>query len=290
VALKFNGAWRFDSPGDGRFRNKEIPPEAVGDFSGMIAKVATQGDRWEILEYFKGHFSAAVGATHYRSSTESWAETDLDRVMGSATDNAPLFIEAFFDACEGLRREKADWFLPDAEMINRMLHKHNIGYEIRDHDLALREHAAPVIAVVEPPPTLAEMAVEVFQASLARSDELLSQGRSREAVQEVLWLLETTTTAFRGVETESGSIQGKYFNQIVRELRAKGGSATLERALEWITSMHGYLSSPSGGGVRHGLDLKDGVEISRNEAQLFTNLIRSYLFYLTFEHERLSKR
>ena len=175
-------------------------------------------------------------------------------------------------------------------MINRVLRKYDIGCEIRDHDLVLREEAAPVIAVAPPPPTLAETAVELFQASLARSDELLAQGRSREAVQEVLWLLETTATAFRGVETQSGSIQGKYFNQIVRELRDKGGSVTLERAMEWIAAMHGYLSSPSGGGVRHGLDLQVGVEIGRNEALLFTNLIRSYLSFLLAEHERLSRR
>ncbi|MFO1315460.1 MAG: hypothetical protein U1F58_07625 [Burkholderiales bacterium] len=290
MALKFAGAWRFEPPPDGKFRNKEIPGEAVGEFSGMIAKIATQGDRWRILEYFKGHYCAAIGATHYRSSSESWAETDLDRTMSSATDNAPLFVEAFFDACEGIGRDHPDWFVPDADMINRVLRKHEIGYEIRDHELLLREQAAPIISVDPPPPTLAEMAVELFQASLARSDELLAQGHSREAVQEVLWLLETTTTAFRGVETESGSIQGKYFNQIARELRAKGGSVTLERAMEWITTMHGYLSSPSGGGVRHGLDLRDGVEIGPNEALLFTNLIRSYLSFLLAEHERLSKR
>lgn len=289
MALKFAGAWRFDAPEDGRFRNKVMPAEAIGDFGGMIAKIATQGDRWSILEHFKGHYGAAVGATHFASSTESWAETDLDRIMSSATDNAPLFIEAFFDGCEGLRREHPDWFTPDADMINRVLRKYDIGYEIRDHELVLREHAAPVVAVVTPPPTLAEVAVDLVQSSLARSDDLLAQGHSREAVQEVLWLLETMTTAFRGVETQSGSIQGKYFNQIVRELRAKGGSLTLDRAIEWITAMHGYLSSPSGGGVRHGLDLQDGVNISRNEALLFTNLIRSYLSFLLAEHERLSK-
>lgn len=290
MALKFAGAWRFEPPLDQTFRNSAIPPEALGDFSGMIAKIATQGDRWGVLEYFKGHYCAAIGATHFRSSSESWAETDLDRTMSSAADNAPLFIEAFFDACAGLAQDHPDWFAPDCDMINRVLRKHDIGYEIRGHDLVLREQAAPVIAVAAPPPTLAEVAVDLFQASLARSDELRAQGRSREAVQEVLWLLETTTTAFRGVETESGSIQGKYFNQIARELRGKGGSVTLERAMEWITAMHGYLSSPSGGGVRHGLDLREGVEIGPNEALLFINLIRSYLSFLLAEHERLSKR
>jgi hypothetical protein len=289
MVLKFNGAWRFDPPDDGQFLNKAMPGGAVDEFLGMISKIATQGSRQGVLEHFKGHYCAAIGTPHFRSSSESWAETDLTNTMNGAADNAPLFIEAFFDACEALRRRDLDWFLPDTAMINTILCKHNVGYEVRPPDLVLREQSMPVIAVPERPSTLAQRAIEVLQTSLARSDELLSQGHPREAVQEILWLLETTTTAFRGIETETGSIQGKYFNQIVRDLRAKGGSTTLERVLEWVTSVHGYLSSPSGGGVRHGLDLNEGVEISRNEAQLFTNLIRSYLSYLLVEHERLSK-
>ena len=288
MVLKFNGAWRFDAPEDGKFVNKTMPGGALDEFLGMISKIATQGSRQGVLEHFKGHYCAAVGTAHFRSSSESWAETDLTNMMNSAADNAPLFIEAFFDACEGLRKRDMDWFLPDAVMINTILRKHNVGYEVRPPDLILREHAT-VIPVPERPSTLAEQAIEVLQTSLARSEELLSQGRPREAVQEILWLLETTTTAFRGIETDTGSIQGKYFNQIVRDLHAKGGSKTLERVLEWLTSVHGYLSSPAGGGVRHGLDLNEGVEINRNEAQLFSNLIRSYLSFLLVEHERLSR-
>lgn len=62
---------------------------------------------------------------------------------------------------------------------------------------------------------------------------------------------------------------------------AKG--STLERVLEWVTNVHGYLSSPTGGGVRHGLDLNAGVLIGANEARLFCNLIRSYISYLLSE-------
>ena len=55
----------------------------------------------------------------------------------------------------------------------------------------------------------------------------------------------------------------------------------------WLTTMHGYLSAPAGGGVRHGLDLDDGVEITHSEALLYCNLTRSYLGFLLTEHERL---
>lgn len=59
--------------------------------------------------------------------------------------------------------------------------------------------------------------------------------------------------------------------------------------LDWMTKLHGYLSSPTGGGVRHGMDLKAGVAIQQNEARLYCNLIRSYITPLIEEHERLQK-
>lgn len=289
MVLKYNAAWRFSPPQDGAFLNNSIPYEALEEFMALISRVATQGGRKGVLEHFKGHFSAAAGQSHVKSSNESWAESDLTSLMRNASENSPLFIEAMFDACESLHSRCPDWFVPDQSMINTVLSKHKIGYEIQSSNLLLRGSLATTVPVDEPSATLAEKASEVFQASLARSDELLSENHSREAVQEILWLLETVTTAFRGIETETGTIEGKYFNQIVRELKAKSSGSTLERALDWMLSVHGYLSSPSGGGVRHGLDLNSGVQINTNEARLFINLIRSYLSFLLVEHERLAK-
>jgi hypothetical protein len=125
---------------------------------------------------------------------------------------------------------------------------------------------------------------------LKRSEELLAQHRGREAVQEALWLLETVATAFRGMDTGVDKVEGRYFNQIVKELRRAKPGTTLDQVLLWLTALHGYLSSPSGGGVRHGLDLNEGVQISENEARLFCNLIRSYLSFLLIEHEQLARR
>jgi hypothetical protein len=287
LVLKFDGAWRFTPPADGRLRNQVIPNEALVEFFALITKVATQGNRQSILEHFKGHFCAAVGSTHVWSSTESWAETDLQSYMYEAAENAPLFIEAFFDACETLIRINPDYFCPDTAMINAVCARHGIGYEIKPPNLLLRETEALLVAIPERPPTLAEQALEVIHKSLKRSEELLAEGRAREAVQEALWLLETVSTAFRGIDTDIGTLEGKYFNQIVKELKKSHLRKTLGIVLEWITAVHGYLSSPTGGGVRHGIDVKEGLELTINEARLFCNLIRSYLSYLLSEHERL---
>ena len=131
---------------------------------------------------------------------------------------------------------------------------------------------------------------EILQTSLQNAEKLLSEGRGREALQETLWLLETITTGFRGVDTGTGSIEGKYFNKIVKELRAAHSGQTMDKALTWMVNLHGYLSSPTGGGVRHGLDLNDGLELSFNEAKLFFNLIRSYVSFLLSEYERLVQK
>ena len=288
MPLKFPGAWRFKPPPDGAFANQSIPSSVVADCIELIMKVATQGNRQEVLEHFKGYFCGVCGASHFWSSNASWAETDLLTYAQEAAANGPLFIEAFYDASESFGGKDSDVWVPDVELINEVLVKHGVGYVVRPPRLELREETAPIVPVAPPPPTLTERAAEILHASLARSDQLLSQGRGREAVQENLWLLETVATAFRGIETATGTVEGKYFNQIVRELRGIDPSSSLRHALESVERLHGYLSSPTRGGVRHGLDLDAGVAIGDNEARLFCNLIRSYLSFLLIEHQRLA--
>jgi len=279
--LKFNGAWRLESPG-------RIVGGVFREFSRLIGKIATQGQRQEILEHFKTYFADAAGTTSTWSSSASWAETDLDHYMTDAGANAPLFIEAFYDACEALQRSHPDYAVPDVSMINRVLSNHNAGYRIEPPDL-VSQNAQGAIEVLEEPLSLDQQAQEIIQQSLKQSEQLLSEGRYRQAVQEILWLLETVSTAFQGLDTGSGTVQGKYFNKIADDLRKHHKGKILDQVLAWVTTLHGYLSSPTGGGIRHGADLKAGMAIQPNEARLFCNLIRSYISFLMAEHARLTK-
>jgi hypothetical protein len=279
--LKFNGAWRFDSPG-------AIVLDVVGEFSRLIGKIATQGARQDILEHFKTYFADAAGTTSSWSSNTSWAESDLDRYMNEAAINAPLFIEAFHDACEALQRAHPDYAVPDVAMINRVLANHDAGYQIKPPHL-ISQNMQEAIEVPREPLSLDEHTQEIIQQSLKQSEQLLSEGRDRQAVQEILWLLETVSTAFQGLGTGAGTIQGKYFNKIADDLRKHNKGKILEQVLAWVTTLHGFLSSPTGGGIRHGTDLKAGIVIQPNEARLFCNLTRSYISFLMAEHARLSK-
>jgi hypothetical protein len=280
--LKFNGAWRFDSPG-------RIADGVSAEFSRLIGKVASQGDsRQSILEHFKAYFASGAGTTSSWSSSASWAETDLEGYICDAAANAPMFIEAFHDACESLQQAHPDYGVPDVALINRVLAKCNAGFQIHGRNL-ISQNMQEAIQVREEPPSLDEQALEIVQQSLKQSEQFLSEGRDRQAVQEILWLLETVSTAFQGLDTGAGTVQGKYFNKIAEDLRKHHKGKILEQVLAWVTTLHGYLSSPTGGGIRHGTDLKAGIIIQPNEARLFCNLIRSYISYLMAEHARLSK-
>ncbi|CCV08628.1 Ynb (fragment) [Mesorhizobium metallidurans STM 2683] len=63
----------------------------------------------------------------------------------------------------------------------------------------------------------------------------------------------------------------------------------LEQVLSSLGAIHGYLSSPTGGGVRHGAELKSSITIGPADGRLYCNLIRSYIIFLMSEHERLSR-
>lgn len=241
-----------------------------------------------MLEHFKSYFANAFGSATGWSSSESWAESDLDRCMRNAADNAPLFIEAFYDACETLKANHPEFAMPDIGRMNRVLSENGASYEIQPPDLINRN---PQVAIATPErvASLDEQAQELIQKSFSESEKLLAEGRDRPTVQEILWLLETVSTAFQGMGSGAGTVQGKYFNKIAEDLRRQHKGKTLEMVLNWTTALHGYLSSPTGGGIRHGTNLNAGIALQPNESRLFCNLIRSYISFLIAEHERLSR-
>lgn len=279
--LQFDGRWRFDSPGP-------IEPAVREGFRELINRVSGQSDRKPILEHFKARFAAAASMQYWPSSNERYASEDLDREMEHAAENAPVFIEAFWDACEELRARNPAMVLPDAARINRVLLDADAGYQL-DPPMLVTTRVHIPISVPEAPPSLDAQAQAIINQALQASERSLSEGDGRQAVQEVLWLLETISTAFRDPGIFDGSIQGRYFNRIIGELRHRGRGHQ-EQILQWMMTLYGYLSSPTGGGVRHGVDLKEGVALHIDEARLYCNLIRSYLTFLIAEHERLARR
>lgn len=172
--------------------------------------------------------------------------------------------------------------------MNRILQEHRVGYEIRPPELVAVGIHQP-IAVPERYQSLDEQAQDIVQQSLLQSEKLLAEGHPRQAVQEILWLMESVVTAFKGLSAGNSTIEEKYFNKIAKELQNKKKGQTIEQVLSWLTTLHGYLSSPTGGGIRHGVDLKSGITINADEGRLYCNLIRSYVTFLMAEHYRMSR-
>lgn len=272
MGLTMPTAWRYGSPGT-------MPPEAANAFNSLVHTIAGQTDSsWAVFELFKAKFSGGYS----RSSNESWAVSDLHTSMMAAAENAPAFISAFWDGCEQIRTDYPEVGLPDADVINQILYEHELPYELRPPALLARHPQTP-IAVQAPERSVGEQAYALIHASLDEADRLLLEQRPRQAVQEILWLLETVATAFQGQESGTGTVEGKYFNEIVRNLRNNNRGSALAEALGWMSKMHGYLSSPGGGGVRHGTQLAANVSPSVSEAHLYCNLTRSYINYLLAE-------
>jgi hypothetical protein len=280
--LNFAPAWRFASPGP-------IANGVADDFAVLIKRVSGQhANRQYVIEHYKTYFADAAGRPSYTSSSLSWAESDLNAYMAEAAVNAPMFIEAFHDAGISLQRKNPQFVVPDVASINHVLAKYGAGYELQPPDLVSRNPQEAII-VQDRPPSLDEEAHGIIQRSLKQAEENLALGQGRQAVQEILWLLETVSTAFQGLPIGETTVQGKYFNKIADDLRRHHKGKSTEQVINWMTTLHGYLSSPTGGGVRHGATLKGEVVMLPHEARLFCNLIRSYLSFLLDEHGRLSR-
>jgi len=278
--LNFNPAWRFESPAP-------MPQAATDAIAALIIRLA-QG-RQSLLEHFKVYFASAAGRVSNTSSSASWAQSDLAVDIADAAENAPLFIEAFWEACEALAGRDPPIPTPQQDYINRLLKEHGAGFQIQPPDLIADSGFNPV-PIAPSPATLDEQAQGLIHASLQQAERLLQEGLGRQAAQESLWLLETVSTAFQGLAVAETTIQGKYFNKIAEELRRNSPGTTLNQVLGWIGALHGYLSSPTGGGVRHGADLKAGLEVRDQDARLYCNLIRSYIGFLLAEYDRIQRR
>jgi len=282
--MKLNPDWRFRPP-------SSIPYKIKHDCEAIIGRcvIGTGRERKERLEHFKTYFARAAGIIGSESSSLDFAEYDLHSYMSQAASNAPLFIEAFYEAFQTLPED----FRPSLAMFNGVFQA--TDFVIDPPNLIFRNAPTPVAVPEDAASTLDRRAQELIQKSLSESDRLLAEGMNgnsaanRRAVQEVLWLLETIVTAFKGLDTEAGTVSGKYFNRIIADLRGQSGKR-IDQVLGWMVELHGYLSSPTGGGVRHGIDIKGStVELDPKEARLFCNLIRSYIVFLLDEHARLNR-
>lgn len=278
--------WRFKSPGPASQAFRHALYSLLVQVTNQIAD---DRQRWGLVETLKQHFTSAIGEPHYTSTSYRWALSDLDTKMLECVDNAPLLIVTFVNACEQLQAVHKDEIqFPGAGLVNELMIEHGVGYVIVDQTLMVREADAPIAPLVAPL-SLDETARELVSKTFQDVGRLLSTaGEERRAVAEMLWLLETFSTAFNGLESPDKPELGSYFNKVIGTLRSQRKGTPFDQIMVWLMGIHGYLSSPTGGGVRHGTDILNPRELGPGEAQLYVNLMSSYLHYLMGEYDRLA--
>jgi hypothetical protein len=287
--LNFNPVWRLHPPADDELHHGAIPFEAVEEFARLIRAIAIGNSRKPVWEHFKRSFSGPAGREFWASTNAGFAEQDGLGYMQDVSRNPPLFLEAFYDSWTELQRQNPQQIPPIVETVNRLLAAHRIGYRLNPPALDILGEAPALVEVVIPAATMGERAREVIRASLNTAAEHLERGNDRAAVMESLWLLDSITTLFSGIALPDGQVNGIYFNTIVSDLRRLQAGGALQQVVRWMETMYGYLSAPRGGQIRHGMNLSDEIQLNRNEARLYCNLIRSYIEYLLGEHDRLTR-
>jgi hypothetical protein len=252
-------------PADDRYIKGKIPPDVFDAFFSFVNVTARGSDPEEIYWIFRREFN-------------------IREAMRRAMDNAPVFIDAFYKACAEVTEKFGAEKAPSVLTINQLLQKHNIGYVIEPPELRLR---GDVSLVPVQPSSLLARAREEFKAAIERSEELLHANKGNEAVQQIWWLLESISTSFRGLTINQTEIQGEYFNEVMKAVKRASEGSLLSNASRWVMDLQSYLSDTSGGGIRHGRELRLGG-LQTHEAELFCNLTRSYISYLLVEYELLS--
>jgi hypothetical protein len=116
------------------------------------------------------------------------------------------------------------------DRINRLLFEHEAGYEIRPPDLISRNPQTPIV-VPQRTASLDEQAQEIIQKSLKASEQFLAEGRDRQAVQEIPWLLETVSTAFRASTQGRAPSKENISTKLLRILVGATGGRPSNRSL-----------------------------------------------------------
>lgn len=142
-----------------------LTTHAKDELLGLVRRIVSSTYNQDVIEIFKYNFCKASGEQYSRSSSPSWAESDLEWMASSAGSNAATFIAAFFDSCEELGTKGIA--VPDYEVINRTLEKHDIHFRIKDKKLIA---AAGFVAT----PDLEPSQVEIVERALADARTLIS--------------------------------------------------------------------------------------------------------------------
>jgi hypothetical protein len=254
VPLEMNSDLRFPMGA-----TTPLSDSAVGDFLGLARRITSTLDRQQIIETFKEYFCKASGEYYARSSSLSWAESDLERHASSASSDAPGFIAAFCDACEYLGAK--DIAVPDHAHVNKLLEKHNVPFQIAGN--TLRE----TVDYVSPPEPIAPQASVVARA-LSDAKALIGHANASSAIDRAHTALHGYLVDLclkNGIETSQDISTSKAFKslRVSHPALTPDGprSADVTRVLQaFATSVDAFSTIRNNASMAHANELLDEPE------------------------------
>lgn len=129
-----------------------------------------------VFEEYKRAFCRVSGEPYHSSSSEGWAESDLGLAARKAAENAPGFIQAFFEACEALQGRGA--VVPDHSLINHLLAQQHVPFRIEDGQLVA---SSQFVA----PPDVPKDAASTASRAFSEAAGLVKKGQASSAIDRI---------------------------------------------------------------------------------------------------------
>ena len=157
----------YDPSFDDGWQYGPLTSETLNEFKSIIAAIKRKTDKtWEVLELFKTAFGNTAS-----SSSESWAESDLNRCMEASISNPALFVVSFCNGLENLN--KSGFQVPGYDKVNSILHRNAIPLVIEKDRLSLKNED---VEISDGDESDANSESQKFRLAFNAKDDFVGQG------------------------------------------------------------------------------------------------------------------
>lgn len=133
MPLQYNDEWDEGWPYD------SMPTKAIQAFGKILDGLVRRSEnKWSVYEIFKNHFGRPG-----RSSTESYAETDMVQAMSTFADNPALYVISYYNALEEI--DSKIELKNKVTRLNQILTDYEVPLAIEGRELILKIPDAVVL-------------------------------------------------------------------------------------------------------------------------------------------------
>lgn len=242
---------------------------AVDDFLVLVRRITSTSGQKQILETFRKYFCRASGKSYWRSSSLSYAESDLSYDAYEASSDAPSFIAAFCDACEYLGN--MDITVPNQINVNNILQKHNVLFRIINNKLCTETEYLTPPEPETSPASIVSRALSDAKALIGNANASSAIDRAHTALQGYLVQL----CMNKNIDIERDTTTAKAFKLLRQRhpaLKPEGPRATdVTRVLQaFSTSIDAFSTIRNKASLAHANELLDEPEATAVVNAIYT--------------------